>query len=371
MKSIYIKNFKNIQELTIPKLARVNLIVGKNSVGKSTLLEALSIYLSKGNEVWLRELLESRGEILVSRQNDKETQEVFNGQSYLSLFTGREENYSKNYAIRIGESSDDNEAVQINQVWIVTEEKQDVFGGGIMFRRRAFTTEDLADSTDNTLNIEGKGLEVSYGNNKVIISYRKVAPRLWDYKTNFQYVHTIDFQTDKNAILFDSIALTPEEKYIIQALQIIHPKITRINFLNVGNVRMGREPRVPIVTFEGDNNKYLLSAMGDGINRILTIVLAMLNCKGGTLLLDEFETGLHYSVQDELWRIIFMLAEELDIQVFVTTHSNDCVNSFARVNEKDNGMIIRLEERKGSIKAVSYTNNEELKFATMNNIEIR
>ena len=371
MKSIYIKNFKNIKNLSVGRLAKVNLIVGKNSVGKSTLLEALSIYLAKGNEIWLRELLESRGEILVSRQNDKEAQEVFNGQSYLSLFAGREENYSRNYAIQIGESAEDINAVQINQVLIITEEKQDVFGGGIMIRRRAFTAEDLADSNDTSLNIDGKGLEVSCGNNKVVISYRKVAPRMWDYKTNFQYVHTIDFQTDKNAVLFDNVSLTPEEKYIIQALRIINPQISRINFLNVGNVRMGREPRVPIVTFEGDNNKYLLSAMGDGINRILTIILAMLNCKGGTLLLDEFETGLHYSVQDELWKIIFMLAKELDIQVFATTHSNDCVNSFARVSQQDEGMIIRLEKRKDEIVAVSYTDNEEIKFATTNNIEIR
>ena len=136
-------------------------------------------------------------------------------------------------------------------------------------------------------------------------------------------------------------------------------------------MRIGKETRVPVVTFEGDNNKYLLSTMGDGINRILTIILAMLNCKGGTLLLDEFETGLHYSVQDELWKIIFMLAEELDIQVFVTTHSNDCVNSFARVNAKNEGMVIRLEERRGNVISVSYTNNEELIFATTNNIEIR
>ena len=371
MKSIYIKNFKNIRDLSIDNLAKVNLIVGKNSVGKSTFLEALSVYLAKGNEIWLRELIESRGGMLVSGQTDKEEQEIFNKQSYLSLFAGREENYSKNYAIQIGESSEDIEAVQINQVFIVTEEKQDVFEGGTMIRRRTVSAEELADSLDSSLNIDGKGLEVSYGNNKAIISYRRLPSRMWNYKTNFQYVHTIDFQTDNNAILFDNVSLTPVEKYIIQALQIINPKIARINFLNVGNMRIGKETRVPVVTFEGDNNKYLLSTMGDGINRILTIILAMLNCKGGTLLLDEFETGLHYSVQDELWKIIFMLAEELDIQVFVTTHSNDCVNSFARVNAKNEGMVIRLEERRGNVISVSYTNNEELIFATTNNIEIR
>mgnify|MGYP000355709622 CR=1 FL=1 len=49
MKSLYIKNYKNLRELSIDSLARVNLIVGCNNVGKSTLLEAVSIYLANGN----------------------------------------------------------------------------------------------------------------------------------------------------------------------------------------------------------------------------------------------------------------------------------------------------------------------------------
>ena len=89
------------------------------------------------------------------------------------------------------------------------------------------------------------------------------------------------------------------------------------------------------------------------------------------MLLDEFETGLHYSVQDELWRIIFMLSEKLDIQVFVTSHSNDCINCFARTNTNEQGVLIRLENRKGRIVAVKYEDNDELMFATNNNVEIR
>ena len=50
MKSIYIKNFKNLSELQIDKLSGVNLIVGRNNVGKSTLLEAISTYLAKGSD---------------------------------------------------------------------------------------------------------------------------------------------------------------------------------------------------------------------------------------------------------------------------------------------------------------------------------
>ena len=56
MESFYIQNFKNFEELTLNQLRRVNLFVGKNSVGKSTLLEAIAIYLSDGDENCLKEI---------------------------------------------------------------------------------------------------------------------------------------------------------------------------------------------------------------------------------------------------------------------------------------------------------------------------
>jgi predicted ATP-dependent endonuclease of OLD family len=101
--------------------------------------------------------------------------------------------------------------------------------------------------------------------------------------------------------------------------------------------------------------------------------LALLNCKDGVLLLDEFETGLHYSVQEKLWDIIFMLSEKLKIQVFVTTHSNDCINSFvkSKINATVNGQVIRLEKQQDDICAKVFDDNDDLKFLTDNSIEIR
>ena len=366
MKSIFIKNFKNIRELTFNKLAKVNLIVGKNSVGKSALLEAMSIYLANGSEDWLRELLANRGEAISIRPTSEEWEEI-NAQHYLSLFAERKEDYSKDFNIIIGETEKDEESVKINQVFISTR-------GGIedelMMNRRIVSAEDLMN--DDSIQIEGRGLAVTVGKKYTIIPYNKLRSfSKNENRVRFQYVHTIDFRTNKNSSLFDNIALSPEEQYIIRALQIINPHIERINFLNSENDRMGRKERVPVVTLKGDSRKFLLSSMGDGINRILTIILAMLNCKDGVLLLDEFETGLHYSVQGELWKIIFMLSEELNVQVFATSHSTDCIRSFASVNEQSKGMLFRLEKRKDEIVAVTYTDNEELKFATTNNIEIR
>lgn len=366
MKSLYIKNFKNIHELTLPRLGMVNLIVGKNSVGKSTLLEAISLYLSNGSAEGIKQLLHNRGEELASRIDDGH--EVFNKQHYLSLFTGYKEDYSEDFYIEIAEYKDDSRSMKISQVYLVEERINDKDSARV--RISMLSQKDLAIQ-GNSSDISGLGLCVRNGDVATAISYAR--DRLFspvEKKMKFEYVHTSDFDTERNASLFDKVALSPDEKYIVQALQVINPKITRINYLNADSLRRP-ENRIPIVTLEGDDKKYRLSAMGDGINRILTIVLAMLNCRDGVLLLDEFETGLHYSVQDELWRMIFMLSEALNIQVFATSHSTDCVNSFARTSVEGQGMLIRLENRKDNIVAVDYADKKELIFAVNNHIEMR
>lgn len=180
-------------------------------------------------------------------------------------------------------------------------------------------------------------------------------------------MRTYDFQTTQNASLFDKISLSAEEKYIVEALHVIDPDIEKLNFLNDDL----QKRRIPYVTLKGKEKRHRLSSMGDGINRVLTIILALLNCKGGILLLDEFETGLHHSIQIRLWKIIFMLSEKLNIQVFVTSHSQDCINSFVEANNKQKGKLIRLENRNGNVVAVNYDDEKELRFATDNNIEIR
>ena len=108
----------------------------------------------------------------------------------------------------------------------------------------------------------------------------------------------------KNPSLFDRLALTPLQTEVVKALQIIEPGIIDLNFLKDDRRRdrMTRDDeRAPYIALEGEVKPRRLSSMGDGINRVLTIILAMLNARDGILLIDEFENGLHYSVQQKLW----------------------------------------------------------------------
>ena len=108
------------------------------------------------------------------------------------------------------------------------------------------------------------------------------------------------------------------------------------------------------------------------MNRLFSIALSLVNAKDGLLLIDEFENGMHYTVQLDAWRAIFKLAKSLDIQVVATTHSWDTIESFQKAASEDpeEGVLIKLTRNKEDIIPTLFTENE-LAIATRDKIEVR
>jgi ABC-type multidrug transport system ATPase subunit len=160
------------------------------------------------------------------------------------------------------------------------------------------------------------------------------------------------------------------ENDVLDSLRILDPKIERVNL--VGSLQDRVRERVPIVKTSDFDQPLPLRSLGEGMNRIFGIALAMVNAKGGLLLMDEMESGLHYSIQAKVWDFIFQTANRLKVQVFVTTHSLDCITAFQKVSGESNeqGTLIRLENKKGKIVPVSY-DEKELNIATRDQIEVR
>lgn len=384
MKSIEISNFKNFRHLQIDNLGSVNLIVGRNNTGKSTLLEAISILASGGNTGWLKKVLEIRGWNRRFSNGDVHDMETLDVITLCSLSHGRDFENFKNNPIRLksdceGIGNDGGIQVEIGLVELVAVVETDETG--LEFKR--FKLIDKVRENDGIMEGESRlGVSISSNGVRSVSTLDRFFVRRSfsvDKMLPFEYVRTADFIGAKNPQMFDKIALSPLEANLIEALRIIDPHITAINFLNdesrsrVSASQQTSDVRVPFVVCDNMKGKYRLSAMGDGVNRILTIVLSLLNCKDGILLVDEFENGLHYSVQTDLWRLIVRLARKLNIQVFATTHSQDCIRSFLRAtaDETEMARLIRLEQRNDKDVAIVYDDADELDYISKNDIETR
>jgi Predicted ATPases len=340
--SLQIKNYRCLKHLQVDKFSQVNLITGENNTGKSTLLEALSIFASQGDLEWIFKLLAERGEYYRPKEGKDST--AMNLKSLTSLFYGR--NVSVN---------------DTNGIYVST--------AGSGSQQEHFVELKIVEVGE----LHSLGLEVSSSLHKVVMPLFIENPSMFYSRIQhlypFKLVRTSSFLRSSEQ-LWDQIILTEKEDLTVEALQIIDPNIDRLAFVEID----ASGYRKPVVRIKDKGTIVPLSAMGDGINRVLSIILSLVNCADGILLIDEFENGLHHTVQHKLWEVIFRMATKLNIQVFATTHSNDCIITFEELLNDDihinDGKLVRLDNRDGMIVQVEF-DPEEMKIATEQRINLR
>jgi hypothetical protein len=366
LNSLEIFGFRIFRHLQLEHLGMVNLIVGKNNVGKSCLLEALYLYAHRGLPWTIQELLEWRDEN--SKAFNTRTEEI-DTSIVRHLFYGRQDFGKQPQAVQIGPIASPNDTLSIVTSWYEERTSPD----GI---RRQW--QKLAPEQFNEVDNLFPGFDIKLGA-KQIISYplhlllrRPLRPlvspqQVEDIRCVFIPANGLDEK--QVSLLWDSVALTRLEEDVFHALHIIASEVERVNLL--GREQRGR--RIPMARVEGWGDPVPLRSLGEGLNRLFGIALALVNAKDGLLLIDEVESGLHYSVHTDLWRLIFQVADRLNVQVFATTHSWDCIEGFqksAQEEEYRDGMLIRLENRKGEIIPILF-DEHRLGIATREDIEVR
>jgi hypothetical protein len=169
--------------------------------------------------------------------------------------------------------------------------------------------------------------------------------------------------------LWDSVALSDKEQDVVEALRIIDPSILAVSMVGGEG---HRRSRTAIVRSKHLPRPVPLRSFGDGLNRLFGVVLSLVNAAGGLLLIDEFENGMHHSVQTGIWRAIITLAKRLDVQVVATSHSWDAIEAFqeAASETPEEGVLIRLTRKDDAIIPTVFR-EDELTIATREGIEVR
>jgi len=322
-----IRNFRCFDDLHIPVLRQVNLIVGKNRVGKSSVLEALRLYASFTAVDVMSELVTDRHEHLQAGGMAEAVRSLFFLRSFDNPITFGPETAPIRLEIRHFTRPTDSSPPG----WVLS-----VSMGASLVRK-----VHLGDQLHET---------------EVTPSARGLP---------YQFVGPHGMAPDLIARLWDSVHLTPLEDLLTDSLRLVAPTIERVS--------LRASWRVPFVRVKGESAPFPLRRIGDGLFRIFGIALAMTCAKDGLLLIDEFENGIHYSVHSELWKFTLQVSRQLNVQVFATTHSWDCVKAFQSALTGPNaelGMLTRLEFANGRIRASQFEESE-LSIATRESIEVR
>jgi predicted ATPase len=364
--ALEVDNFRGFRHLRVNKLGRVNLIVGRNNVGKTSLLEALSVYARRGSASFIWDLLEARDESSRIRTvNRNVTDTLARVEDVRYLFYGRRDVRNNHETIRIG-SGTANNTLSVSTGWYALQ----VDDQGLR-RLQPLLSPEFASVDNLVLGLSvrfGGELDTVYRLDRAADVRRPPQPELEGVKHIF--VSAIGIDDDAMGVYWDNITLTNLQQQVIDSLKIIEPKLEGLNFISDSD---RRHERVPVIRTSEFDGRLPLRSLGEGMSRMLGISLALSNTANGILLIDEIESGLHYSVQPDMWRIVLRMAHELNVQVFATTHSWDCIESFQKITQEwkqEKGVLIRLGRKKDDIVATVYDEND-LAIVTRDQIEIR
>ena len=379
--SIEISNFRALRHLKLEKLSRVNLIVGKNNVGKTTVLEAIWVYAQGGTPYTLIEVLANRNEAVaehvpVSSLND--------AQQFSAL---------RNLFFQRSADEPTPDPVYFSAAQPIQIEGSSTNGTHITHQLELFAGRFGPSSTIQNID-DSVPLDIKYGSGEkfgLIVKQDKDS-RLFEFndgsfgraikKSAFNTIHKYHeaklmpvegFDPIELDGTWDYMVLRDTDNDIVKCLQLIQPSIERIHLVKVAG-RNGREPYAKIA---GIDEPVTLKSLGEGMNRLFGISVILVQAKGGIALIDEIDTGIHYSVLSDLWGFVFKVAKRLNVQLFATTHSWDCIEGFSEALQSDesfDGQLISLRRSRevddDTIYPVSY-DRQEIAIATKSDIEVR
>ncbi|NEQ96797.1 MAG: AAA family ATPase [Cyanothece sp. SIO2G6] len=354
LNSLRISQFRAFKDLKIDRLGRINLVVGRNNLGKTTLLEAVYLYASDNTLDTLNRVLKRRQEYFIEKGG-----EVI---SYDNLFCRNTEQLAP---IEIGEIQGKNQLV-IRRMWrfadvVEAEERLQVRYSEHLPDDPEIDATEVLTAKRGQNNFESMSIDSG--------RYSRRLRQKQDGLSSSLFLPFSGFQDDSvdPAELWDRVAVTNKDSDVLSALKIIEPGLERI--IMVAN----RPQRQAMAKLPEQLQHIPLRSLGDGMNRLFELALGLVSVPEGKIfLVDEIDAGLHFTTLVDVWRLVFQAAEALNIQVFATTHSWDCIEAFqqAAVEHLAEGCLIRLEKGEEGIRAEVFS-EEDLTIITRKSIEVR
>ncbi len=322
---IYIKSYNKYRDFRLDNFKRINIFAGKNNCGKTTLLEAI---------------------YLLCRQND------LNGFMNVSKIRRRGGEIFTDYlldtmmddVVLSGEFNNSSISVQLKKYIDSDADKSDMYIS-------SFSAYGEIEDWKNEMKLH------TYSRSTPVVNYEKIQHLCRSYFSSPYYSRTEDIMLlYSNAIEMKSEGKTAMS-IIMDFIRAFDPSINKIEAV------LKNDQPVFIVDSDTFPDKTVeLSSYGEGLVRIFEVALCIACCRNGVLLIDELETAIHFSMLVRYAEFIQNMAESFNVQIFITTHSKECIDAFASSGCDLNDIsAYRLAEKNNSVEA-KYISGSDLKY---------
>jgi len=353
---VLIQNFKCFDKLTIPEFGRVTLIGGRNNVGKTTLLESLFLFLDRMRADMILRQYGWRGIEGIAIDPEVMWAPVFH-------------NYDMEKSILVSVTMNgarEDMRITFNPDFVLPSTK----GTQLDNSHEVSTNEERARSSSLDIKYTGpKGhvnqlshlsfdtngqplIHVEHGKGNslpgVFLAARK---------------HTSSRETTNR---FSKFVKQGRESEVVRFLKIIEPRLETLKIVTEGPSSLVHGK------LRGASRTREIHLMGEGMEKLLNLILAIAGTPKGCVFLDEVENGLHYSGLSDIWRAVGNALTEYDCQLFTTTHSKECLEAAHKglADVADDFRYVRLEQRGEEIRA-NISNHEMVGAALSSDLEMR
>jgi AAA15 family ATPase/GTPase len=317
---IEIKHFKCFEDFKANGFKRVNLIGGKNNVGKTAFMEACYINLNGDENNYIKAILK----IIRQRDNFFVKNHSASLSQFLKTIFFYQTTLSKPYSKNVIQTINSN----LNQTHFIFKEK-------LASIRIGYTINDR----DFDENIEVNHFKEMFMNDNDV-------PFL-NINNQIKFIRTIGLSDNVIVEHYSALQRIEKESFLDRALKKFDDEIIHFKIIN-------NSPEL-----NTKSSGYIsLSQFGEGIKHLINIIISIYASQNGYLFIDEIDNGIHYTQLDSLWEIILTLSRTLNCQIFATTHSKECIEAYysasKKLAEKEIAYVILTRLKSGKIHAGLY-----------------
>lgn len=310
-----VENFKRFESFEMKDLGQFNLIVGDNNVGKTSVLEALLV--DENEMVFFNSLAEA-----LYFRKIKSTYTIEDVKLYANYATSN--NRLFDYSIDYEWSNDNGHtklSVNINE-------------------------------RNRTIYFRHDGVLKLVPGNREQYNFSEPIQR---YNLPFNFIPFYKGHDADLATFYSKLQLNRSlKKSFIKSLNSLIPKLEDIE------LSIPYPDSTPyLIVYQNEMDSAIpLALFGDGTIKLFRLLAEIILNKGGRLMIDEVDTGIYFKRFKEFWKVILLTARENDVQLFMTTHNEECIRYFKEVLEEE------LPELQKDVRNITLVENSKTKEVT-------
>jgi hypothetical protein len=372
---LVINHFRGIPHLDLDDFAKVNVFIGTNGAGKTSVLEAAAIVSNPLRPNFLATLGGWREFPALSRDSDYSLRTLFHDLDINEDIRFQFSVDGKDYSLQI--TAEHSDAQHVELITAADEQTSLLPSSSVSagqpddFTGVKLTYITPTRKAEARVRLTPSGTETRTQSRTEVQQGTRSLPTMGTPENEEGlgsfYIHARrSTSASETSQVLTQLFESKSENRFLDAIRRVDKRVIRM----LPGIRV----RQPIVLVDiGLPRLIPMNALGDGFCRVCLMLTGIASQRPKLLIVDEIDSGLHTSVMEDFWSSVLALTKTWSGQVFCTTHSEEMLRKTLEAFKDDPSAlrIYRIDRSSsGEVKAQKY-DYERFASAELAGLDVR